>query len=137
MRRRTEYDLRKAQEREHILQGFKKALDHLDAIIKLIRGSKSPAEAKAGLIETLEFSDRQAQAILDMQFQRLTQLERQKILDELKEIQEKIAELQEILASEKMLKQVIVDELNEVQKEYGDARRTEIIDGSRRSSSRT
>jgi DNA gyrase subunit A len=128
VRRRTQYDLRKAEEREHILLGFKKALDHLDEIIKLIRRSKSPAEAKAGLMETWEFSDRQAQAILDLQLHRLTQMERQKILDELKEIQAKIAELKEILASEKKLKKVIVTELREVQKDYGDARRTQIVD---------
>ena len=88
VRRRTEFELRKAEEREHILLGFKKALDHLDDIIKLIRKSKSPAEAKAGLIETWKFSDRQAQAILDLQLHRLTQMEREKILQELKEIQE-------------------------------------------------
>jgi DNA gyrase subunit A len=128
VRRRTQYDLRKAEEREHILLGFKKALDHLDEIIKLIRRSKSPAEAKAGLMETWEFSDRQAQAILDLQLHRLTQMERQKILDELKEIQAKIADLKEILASEKKLKRVIVEELRDVQKDYGDARRTEIVD---------
>jgi DNA gyrase subunit A len=128
VRRRTQYDLRKAEEREHILLGFKKALDHLDEIIKLIRRSKSPAEAKTGLMETWDFSDRQAQAILDLQLHRLTQMERQKILDELKEIQAKIAELKEILASEKKLKRVIVEELREVQKEYGDARRTQIVD---------
>ena len=128
VRRRTQYDLRKAEEREHILLGFKKALDHLDEIIKLIRRSKSPAEAKAGLMETWEFSDRQAQAILDLQLHRLTQMERQKILDELKEIQRKIAELKEILASEKKLKKVIVDELGEIRKDYGDARRTQIVD---------
>jgi DNA gyrase subunit A len=128
VRRRTQYDLRKAEEREHILLGFKKALDHLDEIIKLIRRSKSPAEAKAGLIETWEFSDRQAQAILDLQLHRLTQMERQKILDELKELQRKIAELKEILASEKKLKKVIVDELGEIRKDYGDARRTQIVD---------
>ena len=88
VRRRTEFELRKAEEREHILLGFKKALEHLDDIIKLIRKSKSPAEAKAGLIETWKFSDRQAQAILDLQLHRLTQMEREKILQELKEIQE-------------------------------------------------
>jgi len=78
VRRRTEYDLRKAQERAHILEGFLKALSQLDAIIKLIRASKTPAEARAGLIATFEFSDRQAQAILEMQLQRLTALEREK-----------------------------------------------------------
>jgi DNA gyrase subunit A len=126
--RRTRFDLRKAEEREHILLGFKKALDHLDEIIKLIRRSKSPKEAKEGLMERWEFSDRQAQAILDLQLHRLTQMEREKILEELKQIQARIAELKEILASEKKLKQVIVGELREVQKDYGDERRTQIVD---------
>ncbi|MEK7757865.1 MAG: DNA topoisomerase (ATP-hydrolyzing), partial [Planctomycetota bacterium] len=102
--RRTRYDLRKAEEREHILLGFKKALEHLDAIIKLIRQSKSPKEAKEGLMASWKFSDRQAQAILDLQLHRLTQMEREKILEELKQIQARIAELKEILASEKKLK---------------------------------
>jgi DNA gyrase subunit A len=128
VRRRTQFDLRKAEEREHILLGYKKALEHLDEIIKLIRQSKSPAEAKAGLIARWEFSDRQAQAILDLQLHRLTQMEREKILEELTEIQKQIAELKDILASEKKLKQVIVAELREVQKEYGDDRRTQIVD---------
>ncbi|MGO8787506.1 MAG: DNA gyrase subunit A, partial [Terriglobia bacterium] len=128
VRRRTEYDLRKAQERSHILEGFLKALSQLDAIIKLIRGSKTPAEARAGLIATFEFSDRQAQAILEMQLQRLTALERDKIQAEFDELQKKIAEYQEILASEKVLKKVIAVELKEIQKVYGDARRTEIIE---------
>jgi DNA gyrase subunit A len=128
VRRRTEYDLRKAQERSHILEGFLKALSQLDAIIKLIRGSKTPAEARAGLIASFEFSDRQAQAILEMQLQRLTALERDKIQAEFDELQKKIAEYQEILASEKVLKKVIAAELKEIQKVYGDARRTEIIE---------
>ncbi|MGA2982500.1 MAG: DNA gyrase subunit A [Terriglobia bacterium] len=127
VRRRTEYDLRKAQERAHILEGFLKALSQLDAIIKLIRASKTPAEARAGLITTFEFSDRQAQAILEMQLQRLTALERDKIQAEFDELQKKIAEYQEILASDKVLKKVIAGELKEIQKTYGDARRTEII----------
>jgi DNA gyrase subunit A len=126
--RRTRFDLRKAEEREHILLGFQKALEHLDEIIKLIRRSKSPKEAKEGLMERWEFSDRQAQAILDLQLHRLTQMEREKILEELKQIQARIAELKEILASEKKLKQVIVGELREVQKDYGDERRTQIVD---------
>ena len=128
VRRRTEFDLRKAQEREHILLGFKKALEHLDDIIKLIRRSKSPKEAKDGLMETWKFSDRQAQAILDLQLHRLTQLEREKILEELKELQKKIAELKEILASEKKLRAVISAELREIVKDYGDDRRTQIVD---------
>jgi DNA gyrase subunit A len=128
VRRRTEYDLRKAQERAHILEGFLKALSQLDAIIKLIRGSKTPAEARAGLIATFGFSDRQAQAILELQLQRLTALERDKIQAEYDELQRKIAEYQEILASDKVLKKVIAAELKEIQKVYGDARRTEIIE---------
>ena len=128
VRRRAAYELRKAQERAHILEGFLKALQHLDAIIKLIRASKTPAEAKQGLIERFEFTERQAQAILEMQLQRLTALEREKVQQEFDELQKKIAEYKEILASEKALKKVIVDELNEIQKDYGDVRRTEIIE---------
>jgi len=128
VRRRTQYELRKAEEREHILLGFKKALEHLDEVIKLIRRSKSPAEAKAGLMDHWKFTDRQAQAILDLQLHRLTQMEREKILEELKQIQAKIAELKEILASEKKLKSVIISELGEVQKTYGDDRRTQIVE---------
>jgi DNA gyrase subunit A len=128
VRRRTAYDLRKAQERAHILQGFLKALSQLDAIIKLIRGSKTPREARDGLIGQFEFTERQAQAILELQLQRLTALERDKIQGEYDELQKKIAEYQEILASDKVLKKLIVDELKQVQKDYGDARRTEIIE---------
>jgi DNA gyrase subunit A len=128
VRRRTAYDLRKAQERAHILDGFLKALQHLDAIIKLIRASKTPAEARQGLIAQLEFTERQAQAILELQLQRLTALEREKIQQEYDELQKKIAQYEEILGSEKVLKKVIVNELREIQKDYGDLRRTEIID---------
>ncbi len=128
VRRRTQFELRKAEEREHILLGFKKAIDNLDEIIKLIRKSKSPAEAKEGLMERWKFSDRQAQAILDLQLHRLTQMEREKILQELKEVQERIAELRSILASDKKLRGVIITELREVQKAYGDDRRTQIVD---------
>jgi DNA gyrase subunit A len=128
VRRRTQYELRKAEEREHILLGFKKALEHLDDVIKLIRRSKSPKEAKEGLIETWKFTDRQAQAILDLQLHRLTQLEREKILEELKELQKKITELKEILASEKKLRGLVVAELREIVKDYGDERRTQIVD---------
>ena len=128
VRRRTQYELRKAEEREHILLGFKKALENLDEIIKLIRRSKSPKEAKEGLMERWKFTDRQAQAILDLQLHRLTQLEREKILEELKELQKKIAELKEILASEKKLRALIVAELQEIVKTYGDERRTQIVD---------
>ena len=126
--RRTRHDLRRAEEREHILLGFAKALENLDEVIKLIRRSKSPKEAKEGLMARWSFSDRQAQAILDLQLHRLTQMEREKILEELKQIQGKIAELKEILASEKKLKQVIVSELRDIQKDFGDGRRTQIVD---------
>jgi DNA gyrase subunit A len=128
VRRRTEYDLRKAQERAHILEGFLKALSQLDGIIKLIRASKTPREARDGLIGQFAFTERQAQAILELQLQRLTALERDKIQGEYDELQKKIAEYQEILASDKVLKKVIVDELKQIQKDYGDARRTEIIE---------
>ena len=128
VRRRTVYDLRKAQERAHILEGFLKALQHLDAIIKLIRASKTPPEARQGLMARFEFTERQAQAILELQLQRLTALEREKIQQEYDDLQKKIAEYQEILASEKALKKAIVNELKEIQKDYGDLRRTEIIE---------
>src|SRR5207247_1874767 len=128
VRRRTEYELRQAEARAHILEGLQKALDQLDAIIKLIRAAKNTAEAREGLIGQFEFTEIQAKAILEMQLQRLTSLERQKIEDELKELQEKIGELKEILASESKLRQVIVKELQEVQKKYGDKRRTEVME---------
>ena len=128
VRRRTQFELRKAEEREHILLGFKKALEHLDDVIKLIRRSKSPKEAREGLMETWTFTERQAQAILDLQLHRLTQMEREKIIEELKTIQALIAELKDILASEKKLKGVITKELREVQKDYADPRRTEIVE---------
>jgi DNA gyrase subunit A len=128
VRRRTAYDLRKAQERAHILEGFLKALSHLDAIIKLIRASKTPADARTGLMTEFDFSLRQAQAILEMQLQRLTALERDKVQNEYDELQAKIAEYEEILRNEKVLRRLIVKELKEVQKQYGDARKTAIID---------
>ncbi|HXJ92426.1 MAG TPA: DNA gyrase subunit A [Terriglobia bacterium] len=128
VRRRTAYDLRKAEERAHILEGFLKALGNLDAIIKLIRASKTPREAREGLMTRFDFTERQAQAILELQLQRLTALERDKIQDEYDALQKKIAEYQEILASDKALKKVVVDELRQVQKDYGDERRTEIIE---------
>ncbi|MGH9468715.1 MAG: DNA gyrase subunit A, partial [Terriglobia bacterium] len=128
VRRRTAYELRKAQERAHILEGFLKALENLDAVIKLIRASRAPREARDGLVARFDFTERQAQAILELQLQRLTALERDKIQDEHAELQKKIAQYQEILGSEKMLRKVIVDELRQVQKEFGDERRTEIIE---------
>jgi DNA gyrase subunit A len=128
VRRRTDYLLRKAREREHILLGFQKALENLDAVIKLIRASKTPREARDGLIGTFEFSERQAQAIIEMQLQRLTGMEIEKILKELADIQVEIAEYLEILASDKRLRGIIVQELKDVQKEFGDERRTQIIE---------
>ena len=128
VRRRTEFELRKAEARYHILEGLKIALDHLDRVIALIRGAKNPAEAREGLIAQFSLSTIQAQAILDMQLQRLTGLERQKILDELAELLKTIERLRAILASERLLMQIIVDELQEVREKYGDERRTEVID---------
>src|SRR5262249_17144172 len=101
VRRRTDYELRKAREREHLLLGFKKALENLDAVIKLIRASKTPKEARDGLIARFTFTERQAQAIIELQLQRLTGMEQQKILEELAEIQRRIAEYLEILGSDK------------------------------------
>jgi DNA gyrase subunit A len=128
VRRRTRYERRKAEERAHILEGLKKALEKIDGIIKLIRASKSPQEARDGLIRQFEFSQVQAQAILDMQLQRLTSMERQKILEEWENLLQRIAELKEILANEKVLRSVIIKELKEVQKQYADERRTQIVD---------
>ncbi|MFZ4627560.1 MAG: DNA gyrase subunit A [Blastocatellia bacterium] len=128
VRNRTLYDLRKARARAHILEGLIKAIDIIDEIIKLIRGSRSTEEAKAGLVQQFAFSEIQAQAILDMQLRRLAALERQKIIDEYQEVIKLIAELEEILANEKVLRQVIVRELRAVQKEYSDERRTQIVE---------
>jgi DNA gyrase subunit A len=128
VRRRTEYELRKCREREHILLGFQKALDHLDEVIALIRASRNPREAKDALVSTFDFSERQSQAIIELQLQRLTGMERQKIIDELADIQRRIGEYLEILGSDAVLRALIVKELKEVQKEFGDARRTEIIE---------
>jgi DNA gyrase subunit A len=126
VRRRTEYELRKAREREHILLGFQKALDHLDEVIALIRAAKTPKEARESLITRFEFTEKQAQAIIELQLQRLTGMEQQKILDELADIQRRIAEYLEILGSDKVLRDLIIKELRDVQKEYGDDRRTSI-----------
>ncbi|MBI3210743.1 MAG: DNA gyrase subunit A [Candidatus Solibacter usitatus] len=128
VRRRTDYLLRKAREREHILLGFQKALDNLDAVIQLIRDSKNPKDARESLIARFEFSERQAQAIIELQLQRLTGMEQQRIIDELAEIQRRIAEYMEILGSDKITRSVIVKELKEVQKDFGDERRTQIVE---------
>ncbi len=130
VRRRTEFELRKAEARAHILEGLKIALDHLDEVIKLIRGSKNPAEARDGLMAGFGLSQLQAQAILDMQLQRLTGLERQKIVDELLELLKTIERLRAILSSEELLLQIVVQELRAVQERFGDERRTEIVEES-------
>jgi DNA gyrase subunit A len=131
VRRRTAFDLARAREREHILEGYKIALDSLDAVIKLIRASASPKEARDGLVTRFKLTEKQAQAILDLQLHRLTSMERQKLLDELEEIRKRISELESILASEKKVRGVIVDELKEIRNEYGgdkDPRRTRLED---------
>ena len=127
VRRRTEFELRKAEARRHILEGLKIALDHLDAVIGLIRSAGNPGEARVGLMAQFSLSQIQAQAILDMQLQRLTGLERQKILDELAELLAVIERLLAILSSEKLVMQIIVDELRAVREKRGDERRTEIL----------
>ena len=129
VRRRTEFELRKAEARYHILEGLKIALDQLDAVITLIRASKTPPEARDGLMTQFGLSQIQSQAILDMQLQRLTGLERQKILDELAELLKTIERLRAILASERLLMQIIVGELKAIREEYGDERRTVIVEG--------
>ena len=129
VRRRTEYDLGKAKDREHILLGLKKALDHIDAIIKLIRASKDVPTAHAALMKKFKFSEVQAQAILDMRLQKLAGLERKKIEEELKEVQTLIKELESILKSAKKMLGIIKTELLEVAEKYGDDRRTKIVKG--------
>jgi len=148
VRRRTDFELRKAREREHILLGFRVALDNMDEVIRLIRAAGSPKEARealvaastkfvfnalylkaAGAAEPLsQLSEKQAQAIIELQLQRLTGMEREKIATELADIQRRIGEYLEILGSEKVLRDLIVKELREVQKDHGDERRTQIID---------
>jgi DNA gyrase subunit A len=129
VRRRTEFELRKAEARHHILEGLRIALDHLDAVIKLIRGSKTVPEAREGLRTNFQLTEIQAQAILDMQLQRLTGLERQRILDELADLMKTIERLRAVLGSEPLLMQIIADELRDVSKRYGDDRRTQIVEG--------
>jgi len=124
--RRTKFELKKAQDRAHVLEGLLIALDHLDEVIKLIRASENVQEAKSGLMETFELSDIQAQAILDMRLQKLTGLERDKIKEEYNELLERIAEYKEILASEDRQKEIVKEELGEIKETYGDERRTDI-----------
>ena len=124
--RRTKYDLNKAEERDHILQGLLKALDHIDEVIRIIRASSSTAEAKLNLIERFEFTDVQAQAIVDMRLRALTGLEREKLENEHKELMAKIKELKAILADEKLLLGVIRTEIQVIADKYGDDRRSKI-----------
>jgi len=125
--RRTAFDLRKAEERAHILEGLKIALDHLDAVIALIRRSRSPEEARGGLMRQFALSEIQANAILDMKLQRLTQLERDKLTQEYEEIIKRIAYLKSILGSEALVRQIIKDEILAIREEYKDKRRTQIV----------
>ncbi|SDO52151.1 DNA gyrase subunit A [Paenibacillus sp. yr247] len=129
IRRRTEFDLRKAEARAHILEGLRIALDHLDQVIALIRASRTTEEARDGLITTFNLSFDQAQAILDMRLQRLTGLEREKIEAEYAELMKKIAELKAILADEQLILKIISEELNEIKEKFGDERRSEITVG--------
>ena len=129
VRRRTQYDLTKAQDREHILLGLKKALDHIDQIIKLIRAAKDVPTAHAALIKEFKFSSIQAQAILDMRLQKLAGLERKKIEDELAEVQKLIKELEAILKSKAKMLALVKSELMEIAEKYGDDRRTKIVKG--------
>jgi DNA gyrase subunit A len=129
--RRTRFDLAKAEARAHILEGLKIALDHLDEVVALIRSSASPAEARERLMATFGLSEIQAQAILDMRLQRLTGLEREKIVEEYKNVLMDIARFKEILASERLVLQIIQDELAQVKEQYGDRRLTEIVEETR------
>jgi DNA gyrase subunit A len=145
IRRRTDYLLRKAREREHILLGFQRALTNIDSVIQLIRDSKTPKEARERLMAFIspeeekayaalvgatgpQFSEKQAQSIIELQLQRLTGMEQQKILDELADIQRRIAEYLEILGSEKVVRSIIVKDLKEILKDFGDERRTQIAE---------
>ncbi len=128
VRRRTAYELRQAEERLHILDGLKAALDHLDEVIQLIRAAADPAAARTGLVDRLGLSERQAQAILDLRLQRLTNLEREKLLQEREEVIERIARYRKILADEREVSALIVEELRQIQQQYRDERRTEIVD---------
>ena len=124
--RRTQFDLNRAEERAHILEGLKIALDSIEAVIKLIRGSQNAVEAKEGLINDFELSEKQAQAILDMRLQRLTGLERGKIEEEYNALMEEVSRLRAILASEDLVYKIIKEELIVIKEKYGDERRTEI-----------
>jgi DNA gyrase subunit A len=129
--RRTRFDLRKAEERAHILEGLKIALDNLDAVVAMIRQSPSPAEARSRLIDTFGLSTIQAQAILDMRLQRLTGLEREKILDEYQKTLKDIQWFKEILGSDKIVLNLVKEELTDIQQQFGDPRRTQIVEETR------
>ena len=124
--RRTRFDLDKAQARAHILEGLLKALDHIDEIVQIIRSSENPNAAKAALIERFQFSDKQAQAILDMRLARLTGLEREKLMEEYQQLEKTIAELTAILADEHLLMNVIKTEITAIRDKFADERRTEL-----------
>ncbi len=126
--RRTAFELRKAEERAHILEGLKIAISNLDEVVALIRGSANPAEAKAGLISRFELSEIQAQTILDMRLQRLTGLERDKIIQDYEEIIKRIKWLKKVLGDDALVVQIVREEFEKIRDEYGDERRTEIID---------
>lgn len=128
VRRRTRYELKKAEHRAHLLEGLTIALDNLDAVIKLIRASRSVEQARNGLIKEFRLTKIQAQAILDMQLQKLTQLERDKIQNEYKDLLKLIKELKHILSSEELILKIIIDELKQVKTDYSDERRTEIME---------
>ena len=128
IRRRTRFDLKKAEQRAHILEGLTIALDHIDAIIKLIRAAKNVDEARTGLIERFKLSPIQAQAILEMQLQRLTHLERNKIIQEYEEVKAQIVKLKKILSSEKLIQEIIIEEMKQIKESFRDERRTEIRD---------
>jgi DNA gyrase subunit A len=129
--RRTRYDLKKAEARAHVLEGLKTALENLDDVVFLIRESKTPAEAKTGLIQSFGLTDIQAQAILDMRLQRLTGLEQEKILEEYKSIIKDIAWYREILGSERIVENIIKEELTKIQEEFGDERRSVIVESTK------
>ncbi len=126
VRRRTEFDLKKAQNRAHIVAGLRIALDHIDAIINIIRSSETSELAKQRLMDDYSLSDRQAQAILDLRLVRLTGLEREKIEDEYQKLVAAIADYKDILAHQERINQIIYDELMEIQNKFGDERRTEL-----------
>src|ERR1035437_9197941 len=129
IKRRTEYDLKKAEAREHILLGLKKALDHIDEIIKLIKKSKDVDDARANLMKTFKFSEIQANAILEMRLQKLAGLERKKVEDELLAVQALIEDLKDILSKTKRILKIMKDELIEIKAKYGDERRTKVVKG--------